>query len=160
MADRVQEMYGNRLRVRACGILVENEGLLMVNHKSLSKAKRDFWAPPGGGVHFGESITECLRREMIEETGLETASEELLFVCEFVQLPLHAVELFFVARRTGGVLKKGSDPEMNSGEQIIQDVRFLSWREIRKMNPESVHGIFRFVAEPSQICTLRGYFKL
>jgi 8-oxo-dGTP diphosphatase len=158
MDDLVQEIYGNRLRVRACGLLVENEKLLMVSHRSL--AKIDFWAPPGGGINFGEPVTGCLFRELREETGLETEAGEFLFACEFIKEPLHAIELFFRITRTGGVLTTGLDPEMKSQDQIIKTVRFLPWDEIQMMDAESLHGIFRFVNQPAQITRLRGYFRL
>jgi 8-oxo-dGTP diphosphatase len=158
MTDQVQEMYGNRLRVRSCGILVENERLLLVNHRSLTAT--DFWAPPGGGIGFGESAAACLKRELKEETGLEAEVGEFLFACEFIKAPLHAVELFFLLRKTGGTLVTGGDPEMKGGEQIIATARFLHWNEIQKLAPDVLHGIFQFTEEPAQITRLRGYFSL
>jgi len=158
MTGQVQELYGNRLRVRTCGLLIENERLLMVNHRSLSET--DFWAPPGGGLNFGEPAASCLQRELREETGLETEVGEFLFACEFIQKPLHAIELFFLVRHIGGNLVTGRDPEMKGQDQIIKAVRFLPWDEIQKMSPQALHGIFRFTEEPAQITRLRGYFKL
>lgn len=158
MTDRVRELYGNRVRVRACGLLIQNDSLLMVNHQSLTTG--DFWAPPGGGVDFGESATACLQREFLEETGLEIQVSDFLFACEFIQPPLHAVELFFSVNLLTGILRKGNDPEMKPQAQIIQEVKFLTWGEIQKMEPASLHGIFRFVPEPEHIIRLKGYLKL
>jgi 8-oxo-dGTP diphosphatase len=158
MTDQVNELYGNRLRVRSCGLLVENESLLMVNHRSLSA--NDFWAPPGGGVNFGESLRACLEREVLEETGLETNAGDFLFACEFIQKPLHAIEFFFLLKRIGGTLITGHDPEMEGQEQIIKTVRYLRWDAIQNMPANTLHGIFQLVREPAQITGLRGYFKL
>ena len=43
----IVENFGNKLRVRVCGICIENNKILMVNHHSLNKGD-DFWGPPGG----------------------------------------------------------------------------------------------------------------
>lgn len=36
-----------------------------------------FWITPGGGLEPGESVEECIRRELREEVGLELAPEGL-----------------------------------------------------------------------------------
>ena len=64
-----------------------------------------------GGLQYGESMQECLKREFEEETGLQVKVKRFLFVNEFLQPPLHAVEFFFEVRITGGNLRTGTDPE-------------------------------------------------
>jgi 8-oxo-dGTP diphosphatase len=158
MATDVDRIYGNRLRVRVCGMLVENDALLLVNHRSLGVA--DFWSPPGGGLNFEEPARGGLKREFKEETGLEVEVLDFLFASEFIHPPLHAVELFFKVQHVGGSLKRGSDPEMKEEHQIIQQVAYLSWEAIGKLEPNSLHGIFRQVDDPRQIVGLRGYFEV
>jgi 8-oxo-dGTP diphosphatase len=157
MENTVHSFYGNKLRLRACGLLVKNEELLLVSHTGISKGK--FWAPPGGGVDFGESAEECLKREFVEETGLHVDVKDFLFVCEFIQKPLHAVELFFEVSSLSDEIVTGSDPEPG-GPKVIDEVRFMSWDEIAKKLPYERHGIFQHLSYPSEITTLRGYFKL
>ncbi|HEY5826058.1 MAG TPA: NUDIX hydrolase [Cyclobacteriaceae bacterium] len=156
MTNPVHEFYGNRLRVRACGLCVVGNDLLLVNHRHLGN--ENFWAPPGGGIEFGEHIEQCLVREFREETGLEIEPKEFLFTTEFISPPLHAIEFFFRVEKISGTLKSGNDPEMK--DQIIRDVQFISWSALKSLNPGSLHGIFKKVPEPSKIMGLRGYFKL
>lgn len=155
MTNPVHEFYGNRLRVRACGLCVVEAEVLLVNHEL---ENGNFWAPPGGGIEAGETVEQCLVREFQEETGLEVEPKEFLFATEFISSPLHAIEFFFRVEKRGGFLKNGNDPEMD--HQIIRDVSFVSWSVLKSWNPNSLHGIFQKVAEPSKIMDLRGYFKL
>ena len=140
MIDSVYQAYGNKLRVRVCGLCLEKDYLLMVNHHGIVDG--DFWAPPGGGLQFGETAEICLKREFFEETGLEIQIQSFLFNSEFIHLPLHALELFFLVSRKSGDLQRGFDPEMID-DQIIKDVKYMSWAEIDRLSPVRKHGIFR-----------------
>jgi 8-oxo-dGTP diphosphatase len=153
----VRELYGERTRVRVCGLCIQDKRILLVNHAGLKRG--EFWAPPGGGSEFGENARDALKREFLEETGLQIQVGEFLFVCELVAPPLHAVELFFLVTQTGGMLQTGFDPESGT-EQLIRDVRFFSFGELDDLPPGSLHGIFGKAPEKAQITTLRGYFKL
>jgi len=157
MNDTVRKTYGNNLRVRVCGLCIQDDSLLMVNHQGLVTG--GFWAPPGGGQVFGEDARECLIREFKEETGLEIRVHDFLFVCEFISQPLHSVELFFRVEAIGGGLIKGMDPEVD-GEETISEVAFLSWQKIESLHPQHRHGVFQKATKCNQILDLRGYFKL
>ncbi|MBS1508715.1 MAG: NUDIX hydrolase [Bacteroidetes bacterium] len=157
MKNTVQTFYGNRLRVRVCGVCVHEERLLMVNHHGITNS--NFWAPPGGGIEFGESAIDCLKREFKEETGLDIHVDRFLFACEFIAHPLHAIELFFNVTYQSAKLRKGADPEPGS-PQVIQDVKFISWDEIAATPTNELHGIFKMMSHPSEITTLNGYFKV
>jgi 8-oxo-dGTP diphosphatase len=154
MDPEITALYGNKIRVRACGLCWQEDKLLMVNHRALMPG--DFWAPPGGGLEFGEAVEECLKKEFAEETGLIIIPGRLLFVCEFMRKPLHAIELFFEVVPEGGALRKGDDPEL----PIIEEVRFMSPDDIAKIPSDHLHGIFRFVASPGDLKTLTGFFRI
>lgn len=157
MTNPVHQIFGNQLRVRVCGVCLDQNKILLVNHHGLKHG--NFWAPPGGGLQFGETAEACLKREFKEETGLEVEIGDFLFATEFIHEPLHAIELFFITFLAGGVLKKGVDPEMGT-EQIIQEVKFFDREEIAQLNSGELHGIFEKAPDALKIVDLRGYFKL
>jgi 8-oxo-dGTP diphosphatase len=156
MKNEIIASFGNKLRVRVCGICIEDDKILMVKHHSLG-VKGIFWSPPGGGLQFGESAEESLKREFMEETGLEILINRFLFVHEFLQPPLHAIELFFEVEKISGSLITGKDPEMTDTGQIIQEVKYLSFEEINKMDQDTIHNIFRLVNNPKDILEVSGY---
>ncbi|MGD1843339.1 MAG: NUDIX domain-containing protein, partial [Thermonemataceae bacterium] len=106
--EEILARFGNQLRVRVCGICVQDNQLLLVKHQGLQQGY--LWAPPGGGMQFGESAETCLVREFEEETGLQIAVEQFLFVHEFLRPPLHGIELFFTVTVKQGTLRIGYDP--------------------------------------------------
>lgn len=154
MHPDVQALYGNKIRVRVCGLCWQGDHLLMVNHRDVAEGA--FWAPPGGGLEFGESSQERLEQEFLEETGFQISVGSFQFVCELVRKPLHAIELFFQVSITGGMLLKGQDPEM----PIIDDVRFLSEAQLAAIPARHLHGVFAHVPSVRQLKTLNGFLRV
>ena len=64
-----------------CRAIILHEGkLLLVRHQH----DKSFAALPGGHLEFGEGVKECLRRELVEELGVEPKVGRLLYVNTFV----------------------------------------------------------------------------
>ncbi len=152
----VHKLYGNRLRLRVCGLYREGDQLLMVRHRGIGLTDT-FWCPPGGGSEFGETAPDALAREFWEETGLEVEVGDMLFVNEFMHDPLHALELFFTVQAVGGWLRQGHDPEMAPHEQIIDEVRLMTFAEIKAYPPDEVHSLFRHCHSLDDVFRLRGF---
>jgi ADP-ribose pyrophosphatase YjhB (NUDIX family) len=155
-SEEVLRVFGNQLRVRVCGICIQEDKLLLVNLKNVTKGG-DLWCPPGGGMHFGESAPETLKREFREETGLEIEVGEMLFVNEFIGNSLHAVELFFEVKIISGKLQKGHDPELE--EQVLAEVAFLSFADVQKYKSIELHNLFRHCNTVEELKRLRGYYR-
>jgi 8-oxo-dGTP diphosphatase len=158
-SDKVsmEEVFGNHLRVRVCGILVEEGSILLVKHKYIGQ-EGILWAPPGGGMMFNQSAGDNLKREFLEETGLYIEVGEFLFVNEYLHSPMHAVELFFRVEKRGGKLMTGSDPELGKKSQIIETVKFLNYEELKRLHRDHLHNIFHIEKNPSKIIKLRGFY--
>ena len=127
MTQEIINQYGNKIRVRVCGICVQDDKILLVNHSGMNESG-EFWSPPGGGLEFGESIEDCLKREFLEETNTVISVGKFLKINEFVKPPLHAIELFYEVKILSGEIKIGFDPEMDY--QIIKDIQWLSFADV------------------------------
>jgi 8-oxo-dGTP diphosphatase len=151
--EQIIAQYGQHLRVRVCGICVQEDKILMIKHSGVVE-NGDFWSPPGGGLNFGEATHDAIKREFLEETSTEISIKNFLFISEFIHYPLHAIELFFEVTIEHGKIKKGSDPEME--EQIIQEVRWMSFEEIKAKPPHEVSRIFSHCDSLAALLALRG----
>lgn len=127
----MESPFAGKVRVRVNGILIEQGRMLLVQLQSPTR-KRPFWTPPGGGVQFGETLEEALKREFVEETGLHVRVRKLLFVSEYVQPPWHAVDHYFLVELVGGSLVQGNDPELGPDQQMIRDIQFMDRESIRR----------------------------
>ena len=156
MHPEIVAHYGNKLRVRACGLCIRNDALLMVNHTLGHDV--DFWAPPGGGIEFMETARDTIVREFREETGYEVEVGKVLFICEFRKAPLHAIELYFKVRIVGGKLSGGADPETK--HPVIREVRFMTADDLSGLPIESLHGLFAKSRIPADLMSLTGYLEI
>jgi len=83
-------------RVSVRGIIFREGMLLAVRLKPYHGAIRgDFWCTPGGGLDPGESLADGMRRELVEETGVEPAVSALLYVQQFAHENVEQLEFFF-----------------------------------------------------------------
>lgn len=158
LTENIHQLYGEKLRVRVCGICLKEDEILLVHHKGLGKTN-SLWAPPGGGMQYGESAHEALRREFIEETGLIVEVKRFLFVHEYLDPPLHGIELFFEVLIKGGELRTGTDPEMKKGDQIITQTSFQPLMELKSKVPDSLHFVLQKINGVNELLNQSGYFK-
>jgi 8-oxo-dGTP diphosphatase len=162
MDKSLEKLYGNKVRTRVCGICHDDKGrLLVVNMKGISsdlEQNQPFFAPIGGGIELGETATDALKREFLEETGLDIEIDYFMCIYEYINLPIHAVELFFAVRAVGGKLKTGFDPEHGTN-QIITSVDYLDYSQILKLPSQKRHGIFNYAASLDNLKKLRGYIR-
>lgn len=157
-SEIINSTYGHKLRVRVCGICIQDDKILLVKHKHLGKTGT-LWAPPGGGMQYGESAKEALQREFLEETNLKVNVHDFLFVHEYLDPPLHGIELFFKVDIERGDLEIGIDPELEATDQILTDVKFKSLKKLQMSDYESLHYVLQNSESLETLINQKGYFK-
>lgn len=82
-------------RTNVRGIIFNDGKLLVTKFRQDDDGESKHWGTFGGGLDIGESITEGLYREMIEETGIAPEIGNLLFIQQFDDDKKEYLELFF-----------------------------------------------------------------
>ncbi len=78
--------------IRCRGIIINDGKLLTVRHFG----DTSYSALPGGRLEWGEDIKESLRREIVEELGVEPKIGRLLYVHNFIdRRDFHSIEFLF-----------------------------------------------------------------
>jgi 8-oxo-dGTP diphosphatase len=111
-------------RLGCAGIVWRRDGVLL--GKRNKDPNRGLWVLPGGGVAFGESFAETLRRELREETGIEVQVRGVLNVYELISAPNeHRVIVYLVAHHESGE-PVAADDLSEVGFFTADDIRALS----------------------------------
>ncbi len=145
----------NRFNIRVYGLYVKDLHLLVTDEirKGLKMTKL-----PGGGLEYGEGISECLVREWKEELGVEIEVGDIFFVNPFLQISAfdrheQVVSMYFWVEPLNAlniVLKENAmdfDHE-EEGQQIFR------WVSIRELKPSA----FTFPIDQALVPRLTSYF--
>ena len=106
----------------AAGILLDTEGRYLLGQRPEGKPYAGYWEVPGGKIEQGESIFEALKRELLEELGIEIISSEALTVLE------HDYPHAYVRLHVSIIREWRGTPKGCEGQQ-------LSWQRISEEGP-------------------------
>ncbi len=94
------------------------------------------WSIPGGGLEFGERLEDAVRREVMEETGLEIAVRGLIGVFEAMPADVgqltHTVMIDYYAEWVSGEPVAADDAADAGFFSFDEARRRLSWDETRR----------------------------
>lgn len=73
----------HRFNIRVYGILIDDQKRILVSDEFI----RGMYITkfPGGGLELGEGTRDCLKREFMEETGLEVTIGEHIYTTDYFQ---------------------------------------------------------------------------
>jgi 8-oxo-dGTP diphosphatase len=102
--------------------VIEHEGRYLVTRRPRGVHLEGYWEFPGGKCEPGESLADCLRRELQEELGVEAVIGEEIFTVTH-DYPEKSVELHFLSCRLTG------EPTPLLG----QEMRWVAREELRSL---------------------------
>lgn len=103
------------------GICAEDEKILVINKNGGPYINR--YDLPGGSLEEGEALSHAMKREFLEETGIEVEIEENIGVIDF-KLPwlwkeftdVHHIAVYYTVRKVGGEI---NIPEQFDGQDSL-----------------------------------------
>jgi 8-oxo-dGTP diphosphatase len=105
--------YPDRPFVGVGAVIVDRGRVVLIKRRFEPLAGQ--WSLPGGAVDVGETLVECVAREMLEETGLVVEVGPVVEVFDRIvrdgdgRVQFHYVLVDYLCRPTGGTLQAGSD---------------------------------------------------
>ena len=125
-------------RYRAAAIIIENGHVLFAGNE-----RESYYYSIGGGVHIGDSAEEAVKREVLEETGVEYEVERLAFIHEnffdgdgtLEGRECHEIALYFLMKPRG-------TQELNSNSYTQGVKENMYWLPIDKLNEYRAYPTF------------------
>ena len=108
------------LNTTLCYLQREEKYLMLHRTKKVGDLNKDKWIGVGGKMEFGESPEDCVRREVLEETGYTLKSQAFRGIVTFVYQDITEYMYLFTS-------------EDFAGEQIVCDEGELVWIDKKKV---------------------------
>ena len=136
----VRREYPERPLAGVGGVILDGDKVLLVRRGR--EPLRGQWSLPGGLVELGETLTEALRREIREETGLDVHVGPIVEVLDRIlpdeqgRVQFHYILVDYLCRVESGRLGAASDA---SEAKWVERARLAEY----KLRPETMRVIER-----------------
>lgn len=112
-------------RVRA--IIIDDNKLLTIKR---TKGDNVYFVFPGGGIEPGESVVDALKRECLEELGVNVEVKEKFYS----ELFNDQENIFYICEIIGGKLGDGNGPEYsaNSNYKGSYEITWIDISDLQK----------------------------
>jgi ADP-ribose pyrophosphatase YjhB (NUDIX family) len=104
--------YPKQPLVGVGGVVIDRDRVLLIRRGS--EPLKGEWSLPGGLLELGEELAAGVRRELLEETGLEVEPLEMILPFDRIvrvgsRVKYHYVIVDYLCRRKSGRLRPASD---------------------------------------------------
>ncbi|MBP7497885.1 MAG: NUDIX domain-containing protein [Bacteroidales bacterium] len=126
----------NKFNIRVYGIYIENKKLLITDEFRLGIKMTKF---PGGALNYGEGTIDCLKREMLEETGLDFIVNEHIYTTDYFQPTellkeqQQLIAIYYSISTTNPGLLKTTDKKFDFPE-LVEGVQTFRWLPLEKLD--------------------------
>lgn len=130
--------------VRYQGAIIDDDQILLIMHMPL-KGGSPYWVIPGGGIEDGESETECVAREMKEETNLDV--EVVRLILDEPGRPGEPYQRLktYLCKPVGGTASPGYEPELEAAsEYAISEVKWFDLRDTSEWGQRLIDDPFTY----------------
>jgi ADP-ribose pyrophosphatase YjhB (NUDIX family) len=132
-------------KVDVRGVIFHKDALLLVRERSDGR-----WTLPGGWADVGEAPSECVVREVFEESGFQVHVKKLLAVYDRSKhpheppFPFHVYKLFFACEIFGGEATRSN--ETDEIGFFTHDV--IPPLSLTRITPEQIDRVFEHHQHP------------
>lgn len=118
-------MENDTRRQAVVAIIQKTNRFLMVKRSDYIETAKGYWCPVSGGIEENETPEEALKREVLEEVGLNVVAVRK--VCEIPSHDNKSLLHFWTTKIISGKAK------INSHEAI--DIKWVTLEEMKKLSP-------------------------
>lgn len=141
----VKREYPSAPLIGVGAVIIKDDAVVLV--RRANPPSRGEWSIPGGLVTIGETLTAAVRREALEETGLEVEPVRLVELLERIfpddggKIKYHYVLADYLCLVKGGRLRAGSDASeavfAHKDELALYSLASITLRIITKVIDET-----------------------
>ena len=134
------EKINTRFTIRVYGIILSRNDEILLSDESYMGHR--FTKFPGGGLEYGEGTVDCLKREMMEETGNSIEVIKHIYTTDFFQESkfhpgMQVISIYYLARFIEPPSFRVSDKPFDFPEDAERGQSFR-WLPLNNLTPDDV----------------------
>ncbi|RUS96226.1 hypothetical protein DSM106972_087680 [Dulcicalothrix desertica PCC 7102] len=90
-------------KIIGVAVIENNSGQILIDRRRPEGVMGGLWEFPGGKMEPGETVTECIEREIKEELGINIEVGELLIIIEHTYTHLKVTLIVHMSKHVSGV---------------------------------------------------------